>query len=148
METVFPDSSSNQYVHTQFTCLHRLHRNSQTNWHNQEGKKMNKRVMNRLVFATLLALALPSAAMATSPSQRDDINIKVAWDDLNIHSAAGAKILYTRVERAAEKACGVATLAELGSVKRVYDAKECADYLVEKAVKQIDSEELQKIHAS
>ena len=109
---------------------------------------MKKHVINRIVFASLLALALPTAALATSPSQRDKIKIQVAWDDLNIDSASGAEILYARVERAAEQACGVATLTELGSVKRVHDARECFDYMVEKAVKQIDRDELSKVHSS
>jgi UrcA family protein len=108
---------------------------------------MNKNTINRIVFASLLALALPTTALATSSSQRDRIKIQVAWGDLNIDSAPGAEILYTRVERAAEKACGVASLTELGSVKRVHDARECFDHMVEKAVKQIDSDELSKIHS-
>ena len=109
---------------------------------------MKKHTINRIVFASILALALPTTAFAASPGQSDSIRIQVAWDDLNIDSAAGTRVLYSRVEQAAEQACGVPTLAELGSVKRVHDAKECIDYVVDKAVKQIDSDELRKIHSS
>ena len=108
---------------------------------------MRNRVINSVFFASLLALVVPSLAVAASPGQADKIRIAVSWSDLDIESEAGAKILYARVERASERACGVATLTELGSIKRVSDAKECFDYLVEKAVKQIDNDELSKVHA-
>lgn len=109
---------------------------------------MKKYTINRIVFASLLALALPTTALAASPVEKETIRLQVAWDDLNIDSASGTRILYTRVERAAEQACGVATLTELGSVKRVHDAKECFDYVVDKAVRQIDSDKLSKVHSS
>ena len=104
-------------------------------------------VINRVIFAAVLAVALPSLSMAASPSQFEKVKIRVAYSDLNIHSEAGARVLYSRVERAAAKACSVAPLRELGSARRVARSKECFDNLVEKVVQKIDSDALQKIHA-
>ncbi len=109
---------------------------------------MKNKVVKRVVFASLLALALPTLAVAASPSQIDRLKMSVSYDGLDIHSDAGAKILYTRIKRASDRACGVASLNELGSIKRVSAARKCAAYMVEKAVKQIDSDELKKVHRS
>ncbi len=108
---------------------------------------MKVRIINRVIFAALLVVALPSLSMAASPSQFEKVKIQVSYSDLNIHSEAGARVLYSRVERAAEKACSVAPLRELGSARRVARSKECFDHLVEKVVRKIDSDALQKIHA-
>lgn len=109
---------------------------------------MMKHATYRVIFASILALALPSFAMAASPSHVENIAAKISYDDLNIRSEAGAKVLYARLERASKRACGVRSFTETGSVKWYVEARECFDDTLAAAVRKINSTELTKIHTS
>ena len=105
---------------------------------------------HRLAVAALLALALgtPAAAIASPGSDKGADRIRVSYADLNIHSKAGAKVLYARLQKASEDACSVDTYIRLGSLERLVKTKACYKKTLDEFVAQIDSAALQSIHSS
>ena len=86
-----------------------------------------------------LGFALPTIGFAGTPGQFEDAAVTVTYEDLNIQSEAGAKVLYSRLKRASAKACNVESLSEHGSVDRARDAKVCYHEALTAAVESIDS---------
>ena len=78
----------------------------------------------------------------------EDTSVKVSYEDLNINSEAGARVLYSRLKRASEKVCNVESLTEHGSIERVRDARLCYREVLSSAVENIDSDALTRIHTS
>jgi UrcA family protein len=109
---------------------------------------MKKSVINGVFLASLLSLGLPSLAVGALPSWVERVEMKVSISDLDVDSEAGARILYARLRQASKEACGVGSLHELGSVKRLTEAKDCSEAMIEAAVKKIDSDALREIHSS
>lgn len=104
---------------------------------------------HRLAVVTLLALALGSPAVAiASPGVDVGDKIRVSYADLNIHSKAGAKVLYARLQKASENACSVDTYIRLGSLERLAKTKACYEKTLDEFVAKIDSTALQSIHSS
>lgn len=98
--------------------------------------------------SALLILGFGTKAIAASPSQFYDGDISVSYTDLNIDSTAGAKVLYSRLQRASETVCNVESFRELGSLSRVAQAEKCYRETLSSAVAKIDSAALRKIHTS
>ena len=94
----------------------------------------------------LLGLGIPALAVAGAPSQLDDLSIKVSYADLNIANEQGARVLYTRLQRASRDACDVQSLTVAGSVRRVALAQECYHETLSNAVEKIGSDALTEIH--
>ena len=109
---------------------------------------MRKRVPASVLLATFVVLGLPSLALAASPSQLDEGSIKVAYGDLNIDTAAGAKTLYARLGKATEKACDLRPYKELGSIGLYNKSRSCYKARLSAAVERINSDELTRVHAS
>jgi UrcA family protein len=109
-------------------------------------RKINRKTGISLLIA--VGLALPAVVSAGEPGQVEDTSIKVSYEDLNINSEAGARVLYSRLKRASQKACNVESLSEHGSIERVRDAKLCYHEVLSGAVENIDSDALTRIHAS
>ena len=109
-------------------------------------RKTNLKTGISLLIA--VGIALPVAASAGKPGHAEDTSIKVSYEDLNINSEAGARVLYSRLKRASEKACNVEPLSEHGSIERVRAAKLCYHEVLSGAVENIDSDALRRIHAS
>ena len=107
----------------------------------------NNRITGALLLLTLGA-ALPAVVSAGAPNQLEDTAVTVSYGDLDIQSEAGARVLYSRLKRASEKACNVESLTEHGSVDSARDARLCYRTKMARAVDNIDSEPLKKIHAS
>lgn len=101
-------------------------------------------------FAAALALAalLAAPALAAAPGSSDDVTVRVEYDDLDIHDPDGALVLYERLRHASARACEVGPYRVLGSLKRVRDAQDCYDELLDRFVAQVDSAELRKLHDS
>lgn len=98
--------------------------------------------------SALLILGFGTKAIAASPSQFYDGEISVSYSDLNVDSAAGAKVLYTRLQQASATVCNVESFRELGSLSRVAQAERCYRETLSKAVAKINSAALKKIHSS
>ena len=104
----------------------------------------NKLMVRATVFA-IGVLALPMTAIGAAPSQFEDVSVKVSFADLDIHSDAGAKVLYSRLKRASEDACDLSSLAVRGLSER-QKAKACYREALDTAVSSIESDALQQIH--
>lgn len=106
---------------------------------------------NRLngILATLAiaALAVPALSGAGEPQKAEKVSVKVSYEDLNIHSKAGARVLYGRLKNASKEVCDVRPLKELGTLQHSAQVQECYEEALSEAVKDIDSEALQDIHA-
>jgi UrcA family protein len=109
------------------------------------GKSFRKTGIALLVA---VGITVPAVASAADPSEDEETSVKVSYADLNIDSEAGARVLYSRLKRASQRACNVESLTEHGSVDRARDAKACYEEVLSAAVANIDSAALSKIHAS
>ena len=54
---------------------------------------------------SIIAIASIGALFATAPAYAEDLQIK--YNDLNLASAEGQKVLASRIDRAAKEACGL-----------------------------------------
>lgn len=109
------------------------------------GKTNRKKSIALLV---VVGITLPALASAGDPSKDKENSVRVSYADLNIDCEAGARVLYSRLKRASEKACNVESLTEHGSIDRARDAKACYEEALSDAVANIDSAALARIHAS
>lgn len=105
---------------------------------------------HRLVVVAVLALALgsPAVAIASPGAESDADKIRVSYADLNIHSYAGARVLYARLQKASENACDVDTYIKLGSLERLAKTKACYQETLDEFIARIDSVPLKRIHSS
>ena len=110
--------------------------------------KATKSYQSVIWALSVITFGLPLSASAGAPSQFEDFKFSVTYADLDIESEAGARVLYTRLKRAAETACDVRSWREVGSLRRVSQTKQCYDAALNTAVERIDSDELTRIHAS
>lgn len=101
---------------------------------------------------TALALGLAAAILAVSAqagapvaSAQPHDSVVVRYDDVNLGTTSGAQVLYARITSAAERACGAAPSVREMRQQRAY--RGCVDTAVDHAVKQIDSQRLQALHA-
>lgn len=102
--------------------------------------------MNAVVL--MFAVMLPTAVIAAAPSPFDENSITVSYADLDVDSAAGARTLYTRLRSAAEQVCDVGSHLKLGSLAATAVAKDCYRESLDRAVAEIDNEQLTRIHES
>ncbi len=109
---------------------------------------MNQRPVNRVILASIVALALPAASLAAPQGEVEEVTVKVDFSDLNIHSEAGAQRLYDRLQRASRKACDVHPYREHGSIQYYKQTRACYDSTLAEAVLEIESKALAKLHAS
>ena len=94
-----------------------------------------------------IGITLPAIELAAAPSQIEGFSVKVSYADLNIHSEAGAKVLYSRLKRASQKVCDVGSYSQHGSVLEVRKAKACYHETLSTAVGNIDSDALKNVHS-
>ncbi len=107
--------------------------------------------MKKLVhlgLAALIVAGFTAPAAAAAPGHFSDSAISVSYADLNIHNAAGAKVLYARLKQASETVCKLDSYRELGSLARVADAKACFAETLDEAVAEVSSAALSRIHST
>lgn len=108
----------------------------------------NRNRKRALALITAVGLAFPVAASAAAPSQINVESTKVSYADLDIHSTAGARVLYSRLKRASEAVCGIQSHVINGSLADTLKARACFRETLETSVKKIESDALSEIHAS
>ena len=109
------------------------------------------RAQRRIVVGGVFALMLVGfwqTALAAAPTQIGLDSVTVSYADLNIHSNAGARVLYGRLQDASEAVCSVESYRELGSLSRVAAAESCYIQTLDEAVAEIDSAALRRLHSS
>ena len=101
----------------------------------------------RIGLLVLLAMCVPAFALAATPKMAlEEVRMSVSFADLDLDHAAGIERLYQRLQSAATKACGPATLREAGSLKALRARQECYKELVDGAVVKVDNASLTKRH--
>jgi UrcA family protein len=100
------------------------------------------------VALLVFGLGASASAIAASSSQFDSAAVSVSFADLNIQNAAGAKVLYGRLQQASEAVCNVKSYRELGSLSRLAKVEACYEETLDEAVAKIDSAALAAIHSS
>jgi UrcA family protein len=103
--------------------------------------------MRRAFFAACTT-GLLIAAPAMAVSSTDEFEVRVKYGDLDIEQAAGAKVLYHRLQHASARACETGSYRELGSLQRVRDAEVCYATVLDSLVARIDSKALKALHKS
>lgn len=103
--------------------------------------------LKALSLMLAIGIAGPVIGSAAAPSQIDRVSVKVSYADLDIDSAAGAKVLYSRLKRASEEVCGVQHHVIHGSLAATKKARTCYHETLEASVEKIGSEALTKIHS-
>ena len=109
---------------------------------------MNKITGLGIAAIVAMGLALPLAGMAAAPSHIDDAAVKVSYSDLNINNEAGAKVLYSRLQRASQEVCGVGSHNIVRSLTETKKARACYEKALTAAIEKLDSELLTVIHDS
>lgn len=97
-----------------------------------------------LLAGTFVASA---AVLAAPPAQYENSRMSVSFADLNIDSAAGARVLYARLKYAAEAVCGVQSYREHGALALQREAARCYRDTLDEAVADIESSALERVHA-
>jgi len=109
---------------------------------------MKKLAILGVAALVVSGLGISVSAVAATQSQFYDNAISVSFSDLNIQNDAGARVLYMRLQRATKSVCGTGSYLQLGSLARVSQTEECYADTLDEAVAKIDSDALDKIHAS
>jgi UrcA family protein len=94
---------------------------------------MNIQTHNPIRIAAAVALF---AALTAGAHAADVPQVHVNYADLNVNTAAGAKVLYQRIRGAADLVCGVADTRELARLSR---AQACAAHAIAEAVDAVNS---------
>lgn len=94
-----------------------------------------------------LGIAAPAIGTAAAPSQFEDVSVRVFFADLDIHSEAGAKVLYARLKSASEQVCGLESYGVSRSLATRRYARGCYHETLEGLVQKIDSDALVEIHS-
>jgi UrcA family protein len=98
------------------------------------------------LFGLLVVGSSQARANSTTRAVPPGTSITVRFADLNIDSADGAWVLYSRIRGAAETVCGVRTSAWEGDREWVW--RECYRATVDEAVRRINRPMLTGLHAS
>jgi UrcA family protein len=86
------------------------------------------------------------ALQTTARAADDDLpSRRVSYADLDISKPAGAKVLYRRIEAAAEQVCGIEGRRDLSAMTR---NRACIDEAVATAVARVNSVALRDLHST
>jgi UrcA family protein len=121
----------------------------------QDRSKDMSNSANRRMPRAAKALAIGAATLlftlsAQAGTERVDTPVKhqdviVRYADLNLASAEGTQALYARLAAAASRACG--GQPGIHQLREQQDYRACYQKTLEKAVRKIDSQRLQALHA-
>jgi UrcA family protein len=96
--------------------------------------------------AFVIGITFLGVALASQPVLVDDaLSAKVQFGDLNLNSAAGAKILYGRLSKAARSVCSPFESRELATTAKWHN---CYDRALAAAVAKIDKPMVTQLHDS
>jgi UrcA family protein len=97
-----------------------------------------------LALAGLSFAATASAAGPAAPATADVARVVVQYGDLDLDTERGAAALQRRLVAAAREVCGSPQPREL---KRHREARECMDAAIARAVDEVGSPRLARLHA-
>jgi UrcA family protein len=94
-------------------------------------------------FRIAFAAAAVTAALSTIVRADDVRQIHVRYDDLNIHTDAGAALLLQRIHAAAERVCAASSPRDLGQLAAV---KACTEHAIATAVDAVKRPALTRVY--
>jgi UrcA family protein len=103
----------------------------------------NFTLVRKSAFRIALAAVAVSAALSTIVRADDVRQIHVRYDDLNIHTDAGASLLLERIRHAAEQVCESSSPRDLGQLAAV---KACVDHAIATAVDAVKRPALARVY--
>ena len=96
----------------------------------------------------VLAALLGAGGAFADPREPEFAAVAVSYAELDLSKSAGAEVLYDRLQRAAEKVCGVhERSSSLYHVAIAAEKKACYEEALSRAVAQIDAPLLKEQHA-
>ena len=102
------------------------------------------RIVAAAIVATTFGIQASHAQVAATDI--DVPSVVVKYDDLNLATKEGSRVLYNRLESAAERVCPrVGVVTEL---RRNQEVRQCVTASVERAVKEVRSPQLAEVAAS
>lgn len=107
--------------------------------------KESKLIKGVITTIALAAFSIP--AIAAADAEIKGKSEKVSFSDLNVSKREGAQQLYSRLQQAAKRVCGVEPLRVSRSVGELSKSMRCYRQTLDASVAKIDSEELAEIHA-
>jgi UrcA family protein len=93
-------------------------------------------------FATVAVAMLGVVFFVAGAHAQETNSLTVRYSDLNLNSAAGAKVLYQRIRTAAKQLCGDVDDRQLG---RAAVAKACLDQTIENSVRAVNNMQLTRV---
>ena len=107
--------------------------------------------MKSRTLTTAMAIALGAGMVASAvaaPSHvYEELSIKVSYEDLNIDNDKDAQTLYRRLKQASAEVCGYARYTAKRPRFASMESKLCYQKTLSKAVQQVKSEKLSKLHS-
>ena len=100
---------------------------------------MNKTIRTTLYTASYCALGAAVLCTLTTPAVASDQDVPtktVRFDDLNVAKAAGAKVLYRRIQAAAQEVCPRSISRDLHLVEV---QRACIEQAIDNAVRSVNA---------
>ena len=97
------------------------------------------KTFNHNKFTTVAATILGVAFLAAGAQAGETNSVTVRYSDLNLNTAAGAKVLYQRINSAAKQVCGDVDSRQM---QRATVAKACMDQAIENSVRAVNNAQL------
>ena len=98
-----------------------------------------------LAFVALFATSAVVTTTAAAATPAEAPSVRVRYDDLNLATEAGTKVLYSRIVNAARGVCAFADSRELSLLAM---SERCQSAAIAKAVNDVHSTQLAAVHAS
>ena len=105
--------------------------------------KESKLIKGVVATVAVIVVSVPAIATADELKGRSE---KVSFSDLNVDKQSGAEALYRRLQLASKRVCGVESIGNAGSVRKVMDQRRCYKNALDEAVAKIDSPILTRLH--
>jgi UrcA family protein len=102
-------------------------------------KTLNHTNKFAMVSAAVLGIAFFAAGAQAGEAAFGANSVTVRYSDLNLSTAAGAKVLYQRIHSAAERVCGDANSRQLDQAAA---AKACMDQAIANSVNAVKNERI------
>ncbi len=97
-------------------------------------------------MAIALGTGLAASAVAAPQHLYEELTVKVNYEDLDINNDAGVRTLYRRLKNASAEVCGYSRYKAQRPRIADMESKLCYRKTLTKAVQQVNSEKLSKIH--
>jgi len=101
-------------------------------------------LVTMVAYAATAGFAAIAQAGDAAPATGRYEDVVVSYSDLDLNSTAGNKVLYARLELAAEKACGNAPATR--DLERKAQYRSCVQSTLNRAVDKVGSHEVQALH--